>query len=91
METEPIWIGSTYCTSSRINTLVLTLLAPKLSAAMHKAAPSPELCLALGLDDTTAAYDFAVIQVNKAGGITIIDAYQDAKIRLNWRSSPQPS
>ena len=24
METEPIWIGSTYCTSSRINTLVLT-------------------------------------------------------------------
>ena len=28
METEPIWIGSTYCTSSRINTLVLTLFAP---------------------------------------------------------------
>ena len=54
------------------------LLAPELSAAMYKAAPSPELCLALGLDDTTAAYDFAVIQVNKAGGITIIDAYQDA-------------
>ena len=24
METEPIWIGSTYCTSSRNNTLVLT-------------------------------------------------------------------
>ena len=45
------------------------LLAPALSAAMYKAAPSPELCLALGLaTDTTAAYDFAVIQVTKAGG-----------------------
>ena len=55
------------------------LLAPALSAAMYKAAPSPELCLALGLaTDTTAAYDFAVIQVTKAGGITIIDAFQDA-------------
>ena len=53
------------------------LLAPALSAAMYKAAPSPELCLALGLaTDTTAAYDFAVIQVTKAGGIAIIDAFQ---------------
>ena len=52
------------------------LLAPALSAAMHKAAPSPELCLVLGLDtETPPAYDFAVIQVNKADGITIIDAY----------------
>jgi len=55
------------------------LLVPELSAAMCKAAPSPELCLALGLDtDTAAAYDFAVMQVTKAAGITIIDAFQDA-------------
>ena len=50
------------------------LLAPALSAAMYKAAPSPELCLALGLaTDTTAAYDFAVIQVTKLGRIAIIE------------------
>ena len=55
------------------------LLAPELSAAMYKAAPSPELCLALGLaTEATAAYDFAVIQVTKAGGIAIINAFQDA-------------
>ena len=55
------------------------LLAPELSAAMYKAAPSPELCLALGLaTDTTDAYDFAVIQVTKLGRIAIIDAFQDA-------------
>ena len=55
------------------------LLAPELSAAMHKAAPSPELRLALGLDtDTPAAYDFSVIHLTKAAGIAIIDVYQDA-------------
>ena len=32
METEPIWIGSTYCTSSRINTLVLTLSSARVAA-----------------------------------------------------------
>ena len=64
------------------------LLAPALSAAMHKAAPSPELCLVLGLDtDTPPAYDFAVLQVNKADGITIIEAYQANALSFCQRDS----
>ena len=55
------------------------LLAPELSAAMRKAAPSPELCLALGLDtDTPASYDYSVIHFTKTAGLAIIDVYQDA-------------
>jgi hypothetical protein len=76
VDAEMSWDSLATCS---LATLLQALLAPALSAAMHKAAPSPELCLVLGLDtDTPPAYDFAVLQVNKADGITIIEAYQAA-------------
>ena len=66
------------------------LLAPELSAAMYKAAPSPELCLALGLaTDTTAAYDFAVIQVTKADGTFAVDQFTCC-CKCNWQTSARP-
>ena len=55
------------------------LLAPVLAASFYEVAPSSELCLALGLTtEASAAFDYAVITVNKTGQIAVADTFKDA-------------
>ena len=55
------------------------LLAPVLAASFYEVAPSSELCLALGLTtEASAAFDYAVITVNKTGQIAVADNFKDA-------------
>ena len=55
------------------------LLAPVLASSFYEVAPSPELCVALGLTtEASAAYDYAIITVNKTGQIAVADNFKDA-------------
>ena len=56
------------------------LLAPVLAASFYGAAPSSELCLALGLTtEASAALDYAVITVTNTGQIAVADNFKCTK------------